>query len=101
VIACSSSDPLSVHVWNFLYIGGTTLLTTTYAPAEKGRAQAINDMTIFVVGLGCSFGAGALLQGLGWQTLNLGLLPWLVVAAMALIWLGYRERRALKPAHVG
>ncbi|WP_245314821.1 hypothetical protein [Sinorhizobium alkalisoli] len=27
--------------WNFLYIGGTTLLTTTYTQAEKGRAQAV------------------------------------------------------------
>ncbi|WEX86681.1 MFS transporter [Sinorhizobium garamanticum] len=87
--------------WNFLYIGGTTLLITTYTPAEKGRAQAINDMTIFVVGLACSFGAGALLQGLGWQTLNLALLPWLAVAALAVLWLGYRQRRLFKPAHAG
>ena len=29
--------------WNFLNIGGTTLLTSTYCPAEKGRAQANND----------------------------------------------------------
>ncbi|KRW96485.1 MFS transporter, partial [Paracoccus sp. MKU1] len=32
--------------WNFLYIGGTALLTTTYTAAERGRAQATNDMTI-------------------------------------------------------
>lgn len=79
--------------WNFLYIGGTTLLTTTYAPAEKGRAQATNDMTIFAVGLACSFSAGALLQLLGWQNLNLLLLPWMAVAALALIWLGFRQRQ--------
>ncbi|MEY9717800.1 MFS family permease [Sinorhizobium fredii] len=85
--------------WNFLYIGGTTLLTTTYTQAEKGRAQAINDMTIFAVGLACSFGAGALLQRLGWQTLNLALLPWLAFAAVALAWLGHRQRQLFKPAH--
>lgn len=79
--------------WNFLYIGGTTLLTTTYASAEKGRAQATNDMTIFAVGLACSFSAGALLQQLGWQTLNMMLLPWMAAAAMALVWLGVRQRR--------
>ncbi|REF72606.1 MFS transporter [Paracoccus versutus] len=80
--------------WNFLYIGGTTLLTTTYTPAEKSRAQATNDMTIFVVGLACSFSAGGLLQALGWQTLNAVLLPWLGLAALALIWFAARGRAA-------
>lgn len=84
--------------WNFLYIGGTTLLTTTYSAAEKGRAQATNDMTIFAVALACSFSAGAALEGFGWQTLNMLLLPWLTVAALALIWLGYQRRRATEPA---
>ena len=80
--------------WNFLYIGGTTLLTTTYAPAERGRAQATNDMTIFAVGLACSFGAAALLQVFGWQLLNVLLLPWLALAAGALLWLGASRRRS-------
>lgn len=79
--------------WNFLYIGGTTLLTTTYSPAEKGRAQATNDMTIFAVGLACSFGAGGLLQVFGWQTLNLLLLPWLVLAALTIAWLHTQSAR--------
>ena len=78
--------------WNFLYIGGTTLLTTTYMPEEKGRAQAFNDMTIFAVGLTCSFAAGALLDFLGWQRLNLVLLPWLGVAAVLLLWQEVRAR---------
>ncbi|WP_397378398.1 MFS transporter [Pseudomonas sp.] len=79
--------------WNFMYIGGTTLLTSTYTPAEKGSAQAINDMLIFAVGLICSFGAGGLLHALGWQTLNLVLLPWLGLAAASLIWLGIKQAR--------
>lgn len=72
--------------WNFLYVGGTTLLTTTYTPAEKSRAQATNDMVIFAVGLSCSFGAGGLLNVFGWQKLNAFLLPWLVCAALAILW---------------
>ncbi|MEO3432354.1 MFS transporter [Inquilinus sp. CAU 1745] len=84
--------------WNFLYVGGTTLLTTTYSVAERGRAQATNDMTIFAVGLTCSLGAGALLEAVGWQLLNLLLLPWLAVAALALMWLGIgRRRRSPQP----
>jgi len=82
--------------WNFLYIGGTTLLTTTYAPAEKARAQAINDMAIFAVGLTCSFSAGGLLESLGWQRMNLMLLPWLVLAALSIGWLGLKQQALLQ-----
>lgn len=78
--------------WNFLYIGGTALLTTTHTPAEKSSAQATNDMVVFVVGLACSFGAAPLLQVFGWQTLNLLLLPWLALAALTLIALGLHSR---------
>lgn len=79
--------------WNFLYVGGTTLLTSTYTAAEKDKAQATNDMTIFVVGLLCSFGAGWLHQLFGWQQLNLFLLPWLAVAALLILVFGAKQRR--------
>ena len=79
--------------WNFLYIGGTTLLTETYTQAERARAQAANDLTIFAVGLASSLAAGALLQLLGWQTLNVALLPWLGLAAFAILWLALQRRR--------
>ena len=84
--------------WNFLYVGATTLLTTTYTHAERSRAQATNDMTIFAVGLACSFGAGALLDLFGWQLLNLMLLPWLAAVALLLVWQEQRARRVRAPA---
>ena len=49
--------------WNFLFIGGTTLLTSTYRPEERGRAQAANDLLIYVTGLAASLSAAALLEG--------------------------------------
>ena len=78
--------------WNFLYIGGTTLLTTAYVAAEKVRAQAINDMTIFGVALVCSLSAGGLLAAFGWERMNLVLLPWLALCALSLVWFGARQR---------
>ena len=74
--------------WNFLYVGGTNLLTRTYHTAEKGKAQATNDLTIFLVGLLASLSAGVLQNTIGWQSLNLAMLPWLALAALAIIWLG-------------
>jgi len=82
--------------WNFLYVGGTTLLTGAYTPAERGRAQGFNDMSIFVVSLAASLSAGALQQAVGWQTLNLLLLPWLGLAALAIVWLALARRRRAK-----
>jgi predicted MFS family arabinose efflux permease len=79
--------------WNFLYVGGTSLLTQTYTPAEKGKAQAVNDLTIFVVGLIASLSAGLLQQALGWQTMNLLLLPWLALAGAAIVWLAARTAK--------
>ncbi|MDI4665142.1 MFS transporter [Xanthobacter autotrophicus] len=79
--------------WNFLFIGGTTLLTRCYAPGERARAQAANDLVIFIVGVATSLGAGAMLHLLGWQIMNAVLLPWLALAVLALVWLGWRERR--------
>lgn len=73
--------------WNFLYIGGTSLLTVTYRPEERAKAQATNDMLIFAVGLVCAFGSGALLATLGWKVMNLILLPWIAFAAACFIWL--------------
>lgn len=73
--------------WNFLYIGGTNLLTRTYTTAEKGKAQATNDLTIFLVGLASSLSAGVLQNTIGWQALNVWLLPWLGMAAAAILWL--------------
>ena len=79
--------------WNFLYVGGTTLLTRCYSPSEAGRAQGINDMSIFVVGLAASLSAGILFKSFGWQLLNILLLPWLAVAALALLWFARTQLR--------
>ena len=79
--------------WNFLFIGSTSLLTDTYTHEEKAKAQAINDMTVFVVGLICSFSAGALLDIIGWKTMNIALIPWLIITALALLWLYKRSTK--------
>ena len=75
--------------WNFLYVGGTTLLTSSYTAAERSRAQAANDLVIFIVGLCASLSAGALLKLAGWQSMNQLLLPWLGLAAAAILWLNW------------
>ena len=81
--------------WNFLYIGGTTLLTTAYRPVEKARAQAANDLIILVVAFLSSLGAGVLLDAIGWRLMNVMLLPWLLMVVAAVWWLGHAHHRSL------
>ncbi|WP_072931145.1 MFS transporter [Nissabacter archeti] len=79
--------------WNFLYIGGTSLLATTYTSAEKGVAQAANDMSVFIFSLLCSLGAGPLLNTFGWKLMHLLLVPWALLLAVPLLWLARQKKR--------
>ncbi|EPD8213138.1 MFS transporter [Yersinia enterocolitica] len=78
--------------WNFLYIGGTSLLSTTYTTGERGVAQAINDMSVFIFSLLCSLGAGPLINAYGWKTMHLILLPWVLCLTMPMLWLALRKK---------
>ena len=83
--------------WNFLYTGGTTLLTQAYRPEEKNRAQGIMDSCVFWTMAVTSFSSGALITTQGWSWLNMGsLLPTALVIA-ALLWLTVQRRKAQNP----
>jgi predicted MFS family arabinose efflux permease len=77
--------------WNFMYTGGTTLLTESYAPAEKARTQGVNDFIVFAVMGVSSLASGALVSTTGWETMNRAVLPFLVLIAATVLW--YRVRR--------
>ncbi|MCK4742300.1 MAG: MFS transporter [Sulfuriflexus sp.] len=79
--------------WNFLFIGGTTLLTETYRPEERSKTQAVNDFTIFTTVAIASLTAGALQYKFGWQVVNLGVIPLLIVILLSILWLGMNQRR--------
>jgi len=81
--------------WNFLFVGATTLLTQTYAPEEKAKAQALNDFIVFGTVTLTSFSSGAVLHALGWQTINLAVIPFLVLVAVANLRLRSTRRAAV------
>jgi hypothetical protein len=72
--------------WNFLYVGGTTLLTYTYSMAERFRAQAVNEFLVFGVSATASLLAGTVMFYFGWTTLMLVPIPILVAVTVALFW---------------
>ena len=80
--------------WNFLYIGGTTLVTEACTPPERAKTQGANDLIIFLVMASSSFSSGLLLEKSGWQMLNYLALPFVTAAAIAVLWLLARRRVA-------
>ena len=77
--------------WNFLFIGGTTLLTQNYRSPERFKAQAFNDFTVFGIQAVTSLFAGTLIYLIGWNRLNFLTLPVLCLM-LVLIFLRLRER---------
>jgi len=80
--------------WNFLFVGATTQLTETYRPNEKARAQALNDFIVFGTVAVTSLSSGAVQNILGWQTINLAVIPFLILTAIANMWLRGKSRHA-------
>jgi len=61
--------------WNFLFIAGTTLLTTTYASKDKFVAQGLNDLFVFGGAALASLLAGTMLHYFGWHSVLLSVIP--------------------------
>ena len=80
--------------WNFMYIGGTTLLTETYRPEEKAKAQGANDFCVFAMMVMSSITSGLLVSRAGWGQVNLVALPLLAIVGMATVWLTLRKERS-------
>ncbi len=79
--------------WNFLFIGGTALLTETYRPTERAKTQAAHDFLMFGAVSLASFSAGGLLNAWGWESVNLTVLPFLGMALIAVTGLFLMRRR--------
>jgi len=82
--------------WNFMYTGGTTLLTESYRPAEKARTQGANDAIMFTTMALSSFSSGALVSSAGWEAMNATALVLLLVVVGTVAW--YARRPKVAPA---
>jgi MFS family permease len=88
--------------WNFGFIGATAMLTSAHAPHERGRVQGLNDFIVFGCVTIASLCSGVLINGSadivgGWNAVNLAMVPFLILAGSALIWLALRPGRDLPP----
>ena len=81
--------------WNFMFTGGTSLLSENYRAEETAKAQAFNDFIVFTIAAISSFTAGALLHWLSWQLVNYAALPVLGLALATQFWLWSSKRSQL------
>ena len=74
--------------WNFLFVGGTTLLPRGYTDAERFRVQGLNDIFVFGAQATAALSAGVILSWLGWSALVMIAMPFLVIhAVLMVLWL--------------
>lgn len=82
--------------WNFAFVGGTTLLTETYTPAERAKAQGAHDLIVYSATATAALSSGLLQAGPGWSLVNIMALPLMGVVLGGALWL--KSRRGRRPA---
>lgn len=89
--------------WNFLYIGGTTLLTQAHRETEKAKTQGANEFLSFGVSAIGAISSGWVVANYGWPALNMASASILFLALAAVI--GYAiflrrgaDKAGLRPA---
>ncbi|MBT5432641.1 MAG: MFS transporter [Rhodospirillaceae bacterium] len=84
--------------WNFSFIGATSLLTGSHASHERSKVQGLNDMMVFGCVTMASLASGGLMNCTGgspvdgWSAVNFAMVPLLLLAAGALVWLTLLNR---------
>ncbi|KRO56712.1 MAG: MFS transporter [Pelagibacteraceae bacterium BACL5 MAG-120705-bin12] len=71
--------------WNFLFIGGTSLLVLGYQNNEKFKAQGFNDILVFSFQSLASLSAGYSILKFSWNEINLFCIPLIVLVVLVSI----------------
>jgi MFS family permease len=80
--------------WNFAFIGSTAMITETYEPSEKSKAQGANDVLLFGSVAIASLMSGRTMNAYGWTAINLIVFPVIAICFVALVWLVIKEKDA-------
>jgi len=78
--------------WNFLFIGGTTLLPQSYLPNERFKVQAFNEFVVFGTQAIASLSAGWIVYTVGWESMLLFTLPIIFFQLIVVVKWSYSSR---------
>ncbi len=80
--------------WNFGFIGATAMVTDTYEPHEKNKAQGANDFILFGSVAVASLLSGYSLNHMGWDFINWIVFPIVAICFVGLWWLKSKTPKA-------
>jgi predicted MFS family arabinose efflux permease len=83
--------------WNFMFITATRLVSETYSLAEKGKTQASNEFLVFSMVTLSALASGWLESSIGWQRLNILIVPLIVLTLLGIIYHRKQLRKIDKP----
>lgn len=87
--------------WNFMFVGGTTLLAQSYRPSERARAQGAAEILRYAATALATLAAGPALDAFGWEALNGAMLPVVLAAGLMTWWWARGPARGAAVARPG
>ncbi|MFQ3323502.1 MAG: MFS family permease [Pseudomonadales bacterium] len=75
--------------WNFMFVGGTSLLPLVYRDGEQFTVQALNDGVVFSIQALASSSSGWILAAWQWQGVVLASIPLLLMPLCLLLWVRF------------
>ncbi|WP_430475320.1 MFS transporter [Thalassospira lucentensis] len=78
--------------WNLMLLAGTTMLGEGHNAEERGHAQSLMELGNSITATIASAVSGALIAGAGWNVINYGIVP-VVLIALVLMWRGSIAKR--------
>lgn len=84
--------------WCLTFTAATTLVTYAYTPAERDATQGATNFIMYVFVALLSLSSGALVHYFGWQWVNIGALPLLILASLVMLWYSTQPQPRLAAA---
>lgn len=79
--------------WNFAFTAGTSLMTTAYTVSERAKTQGAMNFLIYGFVSVLSLSSGALVHFFGWDIVNIGAIPFLILAVGTTLWYAINQNR--------
>lgn len=78
--------------WNFMFISGSSLLVRSYRPEHRYIMQSISEFTTFSFSAIGALSAGWILNTYSWVTINICILPLLIIPIISIGYYEYNTR---------
>jgi MFS family permease len=79
--------------WNFLFVGGTVLLSQSYQPNERFKVQGLNEFLVFGCQAMAALSAGVFLNLIDWRGLLLASSTIIVIQLIVITWQQIRQKQ--------